>query len=92
MKTATQTNVKALTNKVVVSPDDKAQVSPGGIYIAGNDEKPETGRVVSVGPEVTSANLVGKTVVFNPYDGDQFEYKGEDYFVFTESDVLAVLD
>ena len=85
--------VKALTNKVVVRPDETAQVSEGGIYLAhSGDEKPETGRVVSIGPDVTSKDIVKKTVVFNPYDGDQFQYEGDDYFVFTESDILAVLD
>jgi co-chaperonin GroES (HSP10) len=81
-----------LTDKVVVKADDAAKVSPGGIYLAGNDEKPETGKVVAIGPEVACQTLVGKTVVFNPYDGDQFQYSNNDYFVFSESTILAVLD
>ena len=85
--------ITALTDKVIVQVDEASKVSPGGIYLVGaENEKPETGTVLTIGPEVGTKSIIGKRIVFNPLDGEQFSLQDKDYFVFSESSILAVLD
>ena len=80
----------ALGNKVVIESDSSASVSPGGIALP-EKKRPDTGKVVSQGPLVEST-LVGRTVVFSPYDGTEFEKDGVKYLVFEEDKLLAALE
>jgi len=87
----TSTLPQALTDKVIVQLV-KEEVSKGGIHIPPTKHsEAEFGVVVAEGPQVYPTELVGQTVVVNPYNGDRFKFHDVDYLVFSLKDILAVV-
>lgn len=94
--------VQPLGDRVLVKPEVAAQeVSPSGIIIpdTARKEKPEWGRVVAVGEgkRTDSGSLmpvrvnVGDTVMFSKYGFDEIKINDEEYYVVSESSILAIL-
>jgi chaperonin GroES len=94
--------IHPLGDRVVVKPIDSKEekVSAMGIIIpdTGTKEKPAKGKVVAVGPGryddgelVPMSVKVGQTVLFSKYGYDEVKVEGEEYFVLSESQVLAVI-
>lgn len=95
-----QVSVKPLGDRVVVAPLPKDEVSTMGIILpdSASREKPERGTVVAVGPgriedgkQVPMSVKVGDVVLFSKYGFDEVKIDGEEYFILSESSVLAVL-
>ena len=72
----------------------------GGLYIPDTaKEKPQSGKIVAVGPGKLSEEgvriepdvKVGQTVLYGKYSGTEVTVEGEDYLILRESDILAVL-
>ena len=86
---------------------DKLEVEPiventsaSGIIIATSEkEKPELGKVISVGGGRVLNNgtlmeltvKVGDTVIFRKYAADVIEREGKKHYFIQESDVLAII-
>jgi chaperonin GroES len=86
-----------------VRPVDKAAEKrlPSGIIIpeTADKEKPATGTVVAVGPgkfedgKLIPMNVkVGDRVLFSKYGYDEIKIEGEEYYVLSESSVMAKLN
>ena len=98
MTTKAKVSFKPLGNRIVVLPsDDEEQVSSGGIYIPDTaKEKPQEGKVVSVGPgrmsddgkRVPMEVAVGDTVVYSKYGGTEYKDGMTEYLVLREDDVM----
>lgn len=74
---------------VEVVPEDK--VSQGGVVLPDTaGEKPQRGKVVSIGPKVEEVEQ-GDEVLFSKYGGTELKYQGDDFLVLAEADVLAVI-
>ncbi|MAZ40768.1 co-chaperone GroES [bacterium] len=99
------TNIKPLGDRVVVAPidpADNAKKTKGGIIIPEtvNKERPEKGKVVSIGPGKydDNGNLIpvsvkkGQTVLFSKYGPDEVKIDGKEYFILNESNILAVIE
>ena len=93
-------NVKPLSDRVVVLPLDYAEQMRGGLYIPDTaKEKPSQGKVVAVGPGKLSdegARLemdvkVGDKVLYGKYSGTDVTLDGSDYLILRESDILAIV-
>ncbi|HVW71661.1 MAG TPA: co-chaperone GroES [Candidatus Paceibacterota bacterium] len=93
-------NIKPLADRVVVRPMEKEEKTASGIIIpdTANKEKPAKGTVVAVGPGryedgklVPMTLKVGDKVLFSKYGYDEVKIDTENYFVLTESSVLAVI-
>lgn len=93
-------NIKPLADRVVVKPMEASEKTASGIIIpdTANKEKPAKGTVVAVGPGryedgklVPMALKVGDKVLFSKYGYDEVKIDSENYFVLTESSVLAVI-
>jgi len=93
-------SIKPLHDRVVVKPLPKDEVSVSGIIIpdSANREKPERGTVVALGPgryedgKVLPMTVkVGDTVLFSKYGFDEVKIDGEEYYILSESSVLAVI-
>lgn len=93
-------SIKPLGDRVVVKPLQKDEVSLSGIIIPDslNREKPERGTVVAVGSgrhedgKLVPMNLkVGDTVLFSKYGFDEVKIDGQEYFILSESSVLAII-
>ena len=99
-KTKATLNVEPLADRVVVLPLEEDEQMRGGLYIPDTaKEKPQSGKIVAVGPGKLSEEgvriepdvKVGQTVLYGKYSGTEVTVEGEDYLILRESDILAVL-
>ena len=99
-KTKAALNVEPLADRVVVSPLEDEEQMRGGLYIPDTaKEKPQSGKIVAVGPGKLSEEgvriepdvEVGQTVLYGKYSGTEVTVEGEDYLILRESDILAIL-
>ena len=57
-------------------------------------EKPQKGEVVAVGPGKDGNKMTvkkGDIVLYGKYAGQEFNYKGVDYLIMREDDILIVI-
>jgi chaperonin GroES len=92
--------LKPLHNRLVVERLEAEQTTASGIIIPDTaKEKPQQGRVISVGPGLRdkAGKLVpmeieaGDTVIFAKYGGTDVTLDGKDYLILKEDDVLGVI-
>lgn len=88
-----------IMDRIVVKPDEKEEVSQGGILIpTGAQQRSLSGLVVATGPgrhlengEIAKLQVkVGNRVWWTEYGGNKVKYDGEEYVVLRELDVLAI--
>jgi chaperonin GroES len=92
--------IEPLGDKVVVKRTDAEETTAGGIVLPDSArEKPQEGRVLSVGngrlledgsrgkPQVNE----GDRVIFSSYAGTEIEVDGGQLLIMSESDILAVI-
>lgn len=102
--TASGVGIRPLGDRVVIRPlteDELGTKSPSGIIIPDTvkGEKPEQGIVVAVGAgkyedgkRVPLQVSVGDRVVFSKYGYDEVKVGGTEYYVVSESSLLAILN
>ena len=99
MATKTTTNVKPLSDRVVVRAMEETEQMRGGLFIPDTaKEKPQQGEIVSVGPGkyedgklVPMTVKVGDKVLYGKYSGTEVTIDDEQLLILRESDVLAVI-
>ncbi len=88
--------MKPINDRVVIKPAPAEERTAGGLIIPDTaKEKPQRGEVVAVGPGKTDVEMTVKTgdvVLYGKYAGQELNYKGEDYLVIKQDDILVVLD
>ena len=93
-------NIKPLFDKVVVeSVQSEEKTKSGFILPASAQEKPQTARVVAVGPggnvdgkDVTMQVKVGDVVLYAKYSGSEFKVDGKEFTILRQGDILAVVE
>lgn len=85
-----------------LSPEEMGKRSPGGIIIPEtvDKEKPEQGTVIAVGPgrrddkgnHIPMQVRAGDRVVFSKYGYDEVKVDGVEYYIVSESNVLAIIN
>ncbi|MFN2215766.1 MAG: co-chaperone GroES [Anaerolineales bacterium] len=94
-------SLKPLGNRVVVEPIEQEEMTAGGIYVPETaKEKPQQGKVLSVGPGDRDENgkripmdvKVGDKVLFAKYSGTEMKLDGKKLLVLRESDLLAIVE
>ena len=87
--------MKPINDRVVVQPAPAEAKTAGGIIIPDTaKEKPQEGKVVAVGPGKDGIKLSvkkGDTVLYGKYAGQELSYKGKDYLIMREDDILVIL-
>lgn len=93
--------ITPLGDRVVVRPEKFEEKTAGGIIIpdTARQEKPEKGMVVAVGEGkmnddgrmLPMRTKVGDKVMFSKYGYDEVKIDGEEYFIISESNVVAIL-
>jgi chaperonin GroES len=90
-----------LGDRVLVKPEAGETTTAFGIIIPDTaKEKPETGTVVAVGPgkkSDTGATMpmsvkVGDKVMFSKYGFDEVKLAGVEYYLISETNILAILN
>ena len=93
--------VVPLGDKVVIKRLDAESRTAGGIVLPDSaKEKPQQGRVLSVGDGRLSADGLrvacqvneGDRVIFSTWAGSEIKVDGEDLLILKEDDILAIMD
>lgn len=92
---------RPLHDRVVVKRLEGEEKTKGGIIIPDTaKEKPQEGKVVSVGPGGRDENgklnpldvKSGDRVLFGKWSGTEVKIDGEDLLIMKESDILGIVD
>ena len=94
-------SLKPLGNRVVVEPIEQEEITSGGIVLPETaKEKPQKGKVLSVGPgdrdesgkRIPMDVETGNTVLFAKYAGTEIKVDGKKLLILRESDLLAIVE
>lgn len=94
-------NLKPLGSRVVVEPIDVEEVTAGGIVLPETaKEKPQKGKVLSVGPgdrdddgkRIEMDVKKGDVVLFAKYAGTEIKIDSKKLLILRESDLLAIVE
>ena len=94
-------NLKPLGGRVVIEPLEQEDVTAGGIVLPDTaKEKPQRGKVLSVGPgerdedgkRIPMDVSVGDTVLFAKYAGTEIKVESKKVLILRESDLLAIVE
>lgn len=95
-------SIKPAAGYVFIEPDEQKKQTTSGIYLPDNasGDKPQTGKVVSVGPdELVSDDVVrkapakvGDTVFYKKWGGNEVKIDNKEYLFVKFEDILAVIN
>lgn len=94
-------NIRPLADKVIVERVEAESVTAGGIVLPDSaKEKPQRGKVVSVGEgkKDKSGKLIpmqvkkGDQVLFTSYAGTEVKISGKEYLIMDESDIMGIIE
>ena len=92
---------RPLGDRVLIQRVEEEEKTKGGIIIPDTaKEKPQEGKVISVGPGARDENgklqpldvKKGDRILFGKWSGTEVKIDGEDLLIMKESDVLGVLE
>ncbi len=96
------TNIRPLTDRIVVRPLEAEEKTAGGILLPDTaQEKPMKGEVVAVGPgkfvesrgdRVPPPLKTGDRVIYGKWAGTEVRVEGDEYKILEAKDVLAKLE
>ena len=93
--------IEALFNAIIVQPIELEETTYGNIVVPDlGNEKNKTGKVISVGPghQLITGEFLhtvlkpGDIIVLPTMTFTRFEYKGEEYLIGRENDILAKIN
>ena len=92
--------IKPLGDRVLIEVADEEMQKQGSLYIPDTaKEKPQEGKVVSVGSGryeegklVPLDVKVGDKVLYGKYSGTEIKHDGKEYLILKENDILAIID
>jgi chaperonin GroES len=95
------TKIRPLHDRVIVKRIEETEKTKGGIIIPDTaKEKPQEGKVVSVGPgrrleegQVIPLDVkAGDKILFGKYSGSEIKLDGEEHLILREDDILGVIE
>ena len=93
--------LKPLADRLVVKVVSGEEKTKSGLYLPDTaQEKPQEGEVIAVGNGRLLDNgqkmplevKVGDRIIFSKYSGTEIKLDGEKFVIFSERDVLAVIE
>ena len=93
--------IKPMADKVLVQRLEAETKTAGGIVLPDSaKEKPQRGKIISVGPGKTLEDgsvkkmslKKGDMVLFTSYAGTEDKISGKEHLIMSESDILAVIE
>jgi len=92
--------VKPLQDRVIVKRVEEEEKTKGGIIIPDTaKEKPQEGKVVSVGAgkvndkgeKIALEVKAGDRILFGKYSGNEITIDGEEHLIMREDDIIAII-
>ena len=99
--TITANKLRPLSDYILVDPLEKETTLPSGIVIPDTvKEKPQQGKVISVGPGRRDEDgdrlpmdvKVGDIVMYKKWGGTEIKVEGKEMLLVKEEDILAVVE
>ncbi len=93
--------IRPLADKVLVQRLDAESVTSGGIVLPESaKEKPQRGKIVSVGEgkALKDGTVIkvqvkkGEEVLFSSYSGTEIKIGGKEYTIMDESEIMAIVE
>jgi len=93
-------SIQPLGDRILLKVTEAEEKTKSGIVLPDSaQEKPQEGKIAAIGKGKIDENgtmkalevNVGDKVLFSKYAGTQIKYKGEEYLIIRESDILAVI-
>ena len=88
--------IKPLGARVVIKKMEAEEKTEAGLLLSGSaKEKPQQAEVLAVGPGTKDEPMelkVGDIVVFSRYGGSELKYKGVEYTIINQKDILAIIE
>ena len=88
--------IKPLGARVVIKKMEAEEKTEAGLLLSGTaKEKPQQAEVLAVGPGTEEEPMelkVGDIVVFSRYGGYDLKYKGVEYTIINQRDILATIE
>ena len=93
-------SLKPLADRVVIKADEAEETTKSGLIIASeNKEKPQSGKVLEVGPGKMGEDgkvlpmpvKKGDHVIYGKYAGNEIEIDGEELLIVRIDDIYAIL-
>lgn len=94
--------IKPLSNHILIEPEIKEEKTESGILLpeTAEKERPETGKVIAVGPgrKTSTGKIIpldvktGDRVVFTKYGPNEIEINDKKYLIAREEDILAIIE
>jgi chaperonin GroES len=96
----TEINIRPLHDRILIRRMKEEEKTPGGIIIPDTaKEKPQEGRVVSVGPGrredgklIPTDVKAGDRILFSKYAGTELKLNGEEHLIMREDDILGIIE
>ncbi len=94
-------NFRPLHDRVLLQPLEQDEKTSGGIIIPDTaKEKPQEGKVISVGPGTRDEHgkmqpmdvKKGDRVLYGKWSGNEVKIDGEEYVIMKESDIMGVIE
>ncbi len=94
-------NARPLHDRIIVQRLEEGEQKIGGIIIPDSaKEKPQQGKVVSVGAgkvkddgkRISLDVKAGDLILFGKYSGQEIKLDGEEFLIMREDEVLAVIE
>ena len=88
--------IKPLGARVVIKKMEAEERTEAGLLLSGSaKEKPQQAEVLAVGPGTKDEPMelkVGDIVIFSKYGGSELKYKGTEYTIISQKDILATIE
>ena len=88
--------IKPLGSRVVIKKLEAEEKTQGGIILTSSaKEAPQMAEVVAAGPGTKDEPMelkVGDIVIFSRYGGNDLKYKGAEYTIINQKDILATVE
>lgn len=98
---STKRKITPLGDRVLIRIEEQVTTTKSGIIIPETvgKERPEQGTVVAVGQgrktddgkTIAPQVKVGDVVLFSKYGPDEIKIDGEEYYILSESNILAII-
>lgn len=84
--------IKPRGNTVILRPKEKQETTKSGLFLSKESVSPENeGRVLWVGPGVAEDIVIGLTVIYNSYAGEEIKIDGNTYIAVTDTSIIVTL-